>query len=80
MKSSVDPTEPAFGPGPEHHACPCLLCARERKFYRIAAKLPPRDEAWLLGFYDYVVTDLEREVQKASVYKRRPNHHISHPA
>ena len=73
MKASVDPIEPSFGPGPStHHVCQCPLCQRERRFYRIAAKLKnPRDEAWLLGFYDYVVTDLEREVQKACSTKRK---------
>jgi hypothetical protein len=75
MKASHESFDPAFGPGSSsHHFCQCLLCARERRFYRIAAKLPPRDQSWLLGFYDYVVTDLEREVQKACATKRKPEH------
>jgi hypothetical protein len=76
MKAHVDVIEPAFGPGPgsQHHACPCQLCRRERRFYRIAAKLPPDDEAWLLGFYDYVTDDLEPALNKIYAVKRKPGH------
>jgi len=73
MKASADPTDPAFGPGPKHHICHCLLCARERRFHSIAAKLKnPSDKAWLLNFYDYVVQH-EREFAKACT-QRKPGH------
>ena len=75
MKASVDPiSEPSFGPPlpQQHHLCQCPLCRRERKFYRIANKLPPRDEAWLLNFYDYIVQH-EREFAKACT-QRKPGH------
>jgi hypothetical protein len=73
MKAHVDPSEPSFGPGSCHHVCQCFLCQRERRFHRIAAKLKnPRDQSWMLGFYDYVVTDLERELAKTCSVKRKP--------
>lgn len=72
MKAHVDPIEPAFGPGPCHHVCQCPLCRRQRRFHRIAAKLNPRDEAWLLGFYDYVTDHLERTLDKICAVKRKP--------
>lgn len=71
MKASPDTFDPSFGP-PVHHLCQCPLCARERKFHRIAAKLTPRDKAWMLGFYDYVVNDLEKDFQKSHATKRKP--------
>jgi hypothetical protein len=75
VKASVDPiSEPAFGSSTPHHVCPCLLCQRERRFHRIADKLPPNDRAWMLGFYDYVTTDLEPELSKICSTKRMPWH------
>jgi hypothetical protein len=73
MKAHVDPFEPAFGPGSQHHICQCLLCRRDRRFLSIAAKLNPRDQAWLLGFYDYVVQE-ERVFAKLCSTKRKPGH------
>jgi len=73
MKATVDPCEPsAFGPGAGHHVCHCLLCLRERRFHRITAKLrSPTERAWMLGFYDYVSTELEPKLEKFTCYKRK---------
>jgi hypothetical protein len=73
MKHSVELIEPSFGPG-EHHPCSCFLCRRSRRFCQIAAKLNRRDEAWLLGFYDYVTDDLEPALNKICAVKRKPGH------
>lgn len=75
MKASPESFDPAFGPGSCHHVCQCMLCARERRFHRIANKLrSPEDRAWMLGFYDYVTTDLEPTIDKICAVKRKPGH------
>lgn len=74
MKASPESFDPAFGPGSSssHHVCQCLLCARERRFHRIAGKLrSPEDRAWMLGFYDYVSIDLEPKLQLLCAIKRK---------
>jgi hypothetical protein len=74
MKAHVELIEPDFGPGSCHHVCRCGLCRRSRRFCQIAAKLNRRDEAWLLGFYDYVTSDLEPALDKFCAMKRKPVH------
>ncbi len=46
--------------------CDCWICKRGRKFYRITAKLPPKERNWMRGFYDAVLdSETELEMKQA---------------
>lgn len=48
----------------KRYRCKCVLCRRTRKFYRLTANLPPKNRAWMRGFYDSVLdTECELEMR-----------------